>query len=75
MIALLLIGLGLLFLLLQFVPLDLGRNAWPFFIIIPGLLFFAGMALGGRDAARLAIPGSIVTMVGLILLYQNTTPY
>jgi cadmium resistance protein CadD (predicted permease) len=31
------------------------------------------MVLGGRGAGGLAVPGSIVTTVGLILLYQNYT--
>jgi hypothetical protein len=51
----------------------MGAFAWPFFIIIPGLLLFAGMFLGGKSATGLAIPGSIVTTVGLILFVQNIT--
>jgi hypothetical protein len=45
------------------------------FIITPGLLLFAGMMAGGRQAAPLAIPGSIVTMTGLILLFDSVTGY
>ncbi len=66
-----LVGLGVLFLLSRFLDLNLTLFLWPFFIIIPGVLFFVGMALGGRPAGPLAIPGSIVTMTGLILLYQS----
>ncbi|MFQ5795170.1 MAG: hypothetical protein ACE5JP_08995 [Candidatus Bipolaricaulia bacterium] len=71
-IGLILVGLGVIFLLGRVFDIGFGLS-WPFFIIIPGLLFFVGMILGGKDAGSLAIPGSIVTMVGLILLYQNIT--
>jgi hypothetical protein len=67
-----LVALGVLFLLEQFFDFRLGQWMWPFFIIIPGLLFFVGMALGGKSAGPLAIPGSIITTVGLLLFYQNT---
>lgn len=68
-----LIGLGLLFLVVQIPGVRLGYYLWPFFVIVPGLAFFVGMVLGGRGAGGLAVPGSIVTTVGLILLYQNYT--
>ncbi len=71
-VALILIGLGALFLLGQFFRFDFWSFAWPLFVIIPGLFFFVGMVLGGKSAGGLAVPGSMVTMVGLILLYQNT---
>jgi hypothetical protein len=45
---------------------------WPAFIIIPGLLFFIPARLGGKRAGALAIPGSILTMTGLLVLYQST---
>jgi hypothetical protein len=66
-----LIALGGLFLLVQ-TMVDPWRFAWPFFVIIPGVLFFVGAIYGGRTASGLAIPGSIITTTGLILLYQNT---
>lgn len=47
--------------------------AWPYYIIFAGLLLFAAMLAGGRGAAVLAIPASVVTVVGLILLYQDAT--
>lgn len=46
---------------------------WPFIIIGVGLLFFVGMFAGGRSVSGLAIPGSIITTVGLMLFYQNIT--
>ena len=70
-----LIGLGVLFLLGQFIRINLWGLLWPFWIIGFGALFFAGMLAGGKSAAGLAIPGSIISMVGLILLYQNWSGY
>jgi hypothetical protein len=46
---------------------------WPFFIIGFGLLFFVGMFAGGRSVSGLAIPGTIITTIGLMLFYQNIT--
>jgi hypothetical protein len=66
-----LVALGLMFLLGQFLRINFWGLMWPFFIIVPGLLFFAGMLAGGKSAGPLAIPGSIITMVGGLLLYQN----
>jgi len=67
-VSMILIGLGVLILFGQ--VLHIGA-LWPLFIIVPGLMFFVGMAFGGKAAGPLAIPGSIVTMVGLILLAQS----
>lgn len=72
-IGLLLVVLGAAALLLQFVRIDPGSLLWPFAVIVPGLLFFAAVAVWGRPVAGLAIPGSIVTTIGLILLVQNLT--
>lgn len=68
-----LIVLGALFLLGTFFRINVWGFLWPFFIIVPGLLFFAGMVGLGRSGAPLAVPGSIVTMVGLLLFYQTLT--
>ncbi|MGD8406821.1 MAG: hypothetical protein PVJ21_24395 [Anaerolineales bacterium] len=46
---------------------------WPFFVIGVGALFFVGMFAGGRSVSGLAIPGSIITTIGLMLFYQNLT--
>jgi len=46
---------------------------WPFAIIGFGALFFVAMFASGKQAAALAIPGSIVGGIGLILLFQNIT--
>lgn len=46
---------------------------WPFAIIGFGALFFVAMVAGGKQAAPFAIPGSIITGIGLVLLFQNIT--
>lgn len=70
-VGLCLVSLGVLFLVAQFSGINMWRHIWPFLVIIPGLLFFAGMVFGGREMGALAIPGCIITTVGLILLYQS----
>ncbi len=66
-----LIGLGVVFLLGQFLRFDIMRYLWPFFILAAGAAFFVGMVAGGRDMGALAVPGSVISTVGLILLFQN----
>jgi len=68
-----LIVLGILFLAGQLFVFNVWGVVWPFFIIVPGLLFFVGMVALGKNGAPLAIPGSIITMIGLILLFQVLT--
>lgn len=70
-VGILLIALGALFLIGQFV--DVGRVVWPFFVMAPGVALLAWAFVGGRGAAGLAVPGSIVTTVGLILFVMNAT--
>jgi hypothetical protein len=72
-----LILLGVLFLIGRYVRIafdfDIGHYAWPFFIIIPGvLLFMAAFVFERRAGVTPAIVGSMITMTGLILLVQNT---
>jgi hypothetical protein len=70
----LLIIFGLLALLGQlFRGFNFWNTFWPFFIIGFGLLFFVGMFAGGRSVSGLAIPGAIITTIGLMLFYQNIT--
>jgi hypothetical protein len=70
----LLIIFGLLALVGQlFRGFNFWNTFWPFFIIGFGLLFFVGMFAGGRSVSGLAIPGSIITTIGLMLFYQNLT--
>jgi urea transporter len=67
-----LIGLGIVGLLDYFFGADLfAQNSSLLVLGVGGLCFF-GMFWGGPEAAKLAIPGSIISMAGFILLLQNT---
>lgn len=48
---------------------------WQLFIIGPGILLFGLMVLGGRKASGLAIPASVVTTIGMLLLFQGVFDY
>lgn len=68
-IGLLLILVGAVFLVGR-----LGGNvAWPLFVLIPGVAMLAFALAGPRSSAGLAIPGSIVSAVGMILFVQAAT--
>lgn len=68
-----LIVFGLLTLARNFLPLIDWGSIWPFAIIGLGALFFLAMVAGGKQAAAFAIPGSIISGIGLILLFQTIT--
>ena len=70
----LLVVLGLIFLAGQYLNVDIGRYGWPIYVIGPGLALVA-LGLTQRHGSGLTIAGSIVTMVGLILLYQTVTDH
>jgi hypothetical protein len=66
-----LVVVGAFYLLVQVLGIDLSSFGWPLFVIIPGLtLLIVGLVSLGTGAA---IPGGILTMVGLVLAYQNST--
>jgi hypothetical protein len=68
-----LVVVGLFYLIVQVASIDLSTFGWPLFIIIPGLtLLIVGFISLGTGAA---IPGGILTMVGLVLAYQNSTGF
>lgn len=48
-------------------------SSWPLFVIVPGLALLGLALFGPARQAGLAVPGSIVTMVGLILALQEAT--
>lgn len=48
-------------------------NLWPLIIIGVGAAFFVAVALGDKSRSGLAVPGSILVMVGLILFIMNLT--
>lgn len=68
-----LIAFGVLFLAGTILQIDIWGTLWPLFIVIPGLIFFVGMIVLGRPGAPLSVPGSIITMAGVILFIQNLT--
>ena len=67
-----LIVLGLVFFASQQLNIDIGEATWPFYVILPGIAL-ATLGLTQRRGSGLTIAGSVVTMVGLVLLYQNAT--
>jgi uncharacterized membrane protein len=69
----LLVVVGLVFMFGQ--SLDIGSVAWPLFVIVPGLVMLGAAFIGRREAAQLAIPGTIVTTIGLILFTLAATEY
>jgi hypothetical protein len=48
---------------------------WPVILVAFGALFFVGMFAGGKSMAGLAIPGSIIGGIGLLMLVQSLTGY
>jgi hypothetical protein len=71
---LVLVLVGAAFLVARQLDIDLGGIGWPLFVIVPGvLLFLMSFAIGGVPGSGLAVAGSIVTAVGLILAWQNET--
>src|SRR2546426_8508919 len=72
----LLVLIGAILLIGQFVRIDIGHYGWPFFVIAPGVLLMV-VALTARGAVSegLAIAGSVIAASGLILLYQNSTDH
>lgn len=70
----LLVLFGLLALISQiFRGFDFWGAFWPFIIIGVGAMFFVGMVAGGKSTSGLAIPGSIISGIGLMLFIQNIT--
>lgn len=68
-----LIALGGFFLLSQIFNFSVGGIIWPFFVIVPGLVFGYFALTGGRSKSGLIFPALIVGGTGAILLYQNLT--
>jgi hypothetical protein len=69
-----LIVLGLIFFAGNQLNIDIGDATWPFYVIAPGVALVT-LGLTQRHGSGLTIFGSIVTMVGLVLLYQNATDH
>ncbi len=74
LLGLALVLLGGLALAGRFLNVDLLSLGWPIFVLAPGIvLFAAGVAVGGKAGLGLAIPGGIVSMVGVVLTFQSAT--
>lgn len=63
---------GIALLLLPQLNVDFGRVGWPLFIIVPGVVMLA-IGLLQSFGPGLAIGGTIVTLTGLLLLFQSLT--
>ena len=73
-VGLLLVLLGVYFLASEQLKIDEGPNAWPLFVIAPGVVLLAiGMAVPHEGGLGAAIPGGILTAVGLVLVSQAAT--
>ena len=69
-----LVVIGGLALLGRALSIDILGLGWPLFVLIPGIVMFAGgVAIGGRAGLVLAIPGGIVSMAGIVLSVQAAT--
>jgi hypothetical protein len=68
-----LIAVGVLSLFGKFLTFMNWDNLWPLIVIAVGAAFFVGMVLGGKALGGLAVPGSIIITIGLILLVLNAT--
>ncbi|HEX9635692.1 MAG TPA: hypothetical protein VGB34_09465 [Candidatus Limnocylindria bacterium] len=69
-----LIVVGVVFFAGQQLNVDWGDAAWPFYVIAPGLALLA-FGLTQSNGSGLTVAGSIVTIVGGVLLYQNSTDH
>ncbi len=66
------IALGLAFFLAQIFHFSLMHYLWPFFILVPGLVLFSAALRASHEVGQvLIVPGSIITMLGALLLYQS----
>jgi hypothetical protein len=73
-LGLLLILAGGAFLVTNLTGVDVGRYGWPAFIIVPGLfLLILGLAIPSESGLGAAIPGGLLTSVGLLLAFQDAT--
>ena len=68
-----LIAFGLIALAGQFLRILDWGFIWPLIVVGFGSLFFLGMVAGGRQSAAFAIPGSIISGIGLVLLFASIT--
>lgn len=66
--------LGIAFLAAEYLNVDIGRFGWPAYVIGPGLALVV-LGLTQRHGSGLTIAGSVITITGLVLLYQTLTDH
>jgi hypothetical protein len=70
-LGIILIVVGALFLALRLANIELGADAWPLWLIVPGIAMLAGsLFIPFRGGLGLGIPGAIIATVGIILWVQ-----
>lgn len=69
----LLILVGGLWLLARALDVNVWGLGWPLFVLVPGVIMLLGGITSDSERADGIIPGTMVTITGLILLYQNAT--
>jgi hypothetical protein len=68
--------LGIIFLIGELFNIRIGHFIWPFFVMGPGVfLFLLSLVFDDDTGQALSAVGGIVTMVGLILFFQNVTGF
>jgi hypothetical protein len=73
-LGIILVIVGLAFMVGQQFTINLGEHGWPVFVIVPGvILLLIGLAVPHEGGLGAAIPGGIITTVGLVLAYQTAT--
>jgi protein-S-isoprenylcysteine O-methyltransferase Ste14 len=69
-----LVVIGLAFLAFEQFKFDFGRYGWPVYVVAPGVvLLLIGLAIPHEGGLGAAIPGGIITTVGLLLAYQEAS--
>jgi len=68
---LILILVGALLLLAHLERWSIVESIWPLYIIALGALFFVGMVVSGPAGGPLAIPGSVIPTMVIMLLARN----
>jgi hypothetical protein len=69
--ALVLLGIG--FLLVQTLKIDIWTISWPLYVIVPGVVMIVIALAAGQGGLPLTIFGTVTTVVGLLLWYQEVS--
>jgi hypothetical protein len=71
-VGLVLVVTGGLFLADQLLDIRIMDYFWPLLVLLFGLTFFIGMLTAGKRGAGLAIPGAVISSLGVLLFIQNS---